>query len=236
MKAMVLAAGRGERMGELTLKRPKPLIEVAGKPLLQHHLERLKVAGFTEIVINTSYLGNQIQEFVGDGSQWGLTISCTYEEARLETAGGILNALPLLGTDPFLVINGDIWIDYPLQQLRRPLSELSGCGKLAAPGNDPMAHLILVDNPSHHPEGDFALQDGLVNVEGDCKLTFSGLSVLSPTLFAASEPGRAPLAPLLRGYMATHRVTGEHFNGTWIDVGTPLRLQQLADQLSSVTN
>ncbi len=217
---MLLAAGRGERMGELTLKTPKPLLPVHGKPLLWHHLNRLSHAGFKEVVINTSYLGEQIQNYVGDGARWNLQVKCTCEPERLETAGGILNALPLLGKQPFLVINGDVWTDYPIEQIPRSI-----------PG---LAHLILVDNPLHHPEGDFAFSGnegvttGKVLPEGKNKLTFSGLSVLSPDLFNTCKPGPQPLAPLLRSAMNKSLVTGEHYQGVWIDVGTPERLQQVA--------
>ena len=234
MKAMVLAAGRGERMGDLTLNKPKPLLEIAGKPLLAHHLERLKAAGFTEIVINTSYLGEQICQFVGDGSPWGLSITCTLEEQRLETAGGIFNALPLLGSDPFLVINGDVWIDYPLAQLQRSMAGFQPCGQTLGRMSEPVAHLVMVDNPAHNPQGDFVLQEDWVTAEGEHKLTFSGLSVISPALFEFCKPGRAPLAPLLRDYMSRQRVTGEYYSGNWIDVGTPHRLQQLAELLSGI--
>lgn len=224
MKVMLLAAGRGERMGELTEHTPKPLLPVAGKPLLWHHLTRLEQAGFRDVVINTSYLGEQIRQYVGDGSDWGLSVQCTHEPERLETAGGILNALPLLGEDPFLVVNGDIWSDYPLKTIK---PEIAG-----------LAHLVLVDNPSHNPGGDFSYNEqGQVSARADMSegvpLTFSGVSVLSPALFDGCEPGKTPLAPLLRAAMDKGVVTGEHYSGTWIDVGTPERLQQVATLLSS---
>ena len=224
MKAMILAAGRGERMGALTATTPKPLLEVAGKPLLAHHIERLRAAGVTEIVINTSYLGAQIRDYVGSGDKWQLKIVCTSEPERLETAGGIINALPLLGADPFLVVNGDIWLDFPLTQLPGSLSGL--------------AHLVLVDNPPHHPEGDFGFDaaTGKLKEESPIRLTFSGLSVLSPLLFADCHPGKQPLAPLLRQAIACGKVTGEHYRGRWIDVGTPERLQQVATLIRAELN
>ena len=223
MKAMLLAAGRGERMGALTDSTPKPLLEVAGKPLLVHHIERLRDAGFSELVVNTSYLGDRIRDFLADGSRWQVSIRCTSEPQRLETAGGIINALPLLGDDPFLVVNTDVWTDFPLASLNRTLHGL--------------AHLVLVDNPEHNRAGDFVLAPDTALVSdpqaaiGDPApqaLTFSGLSVLAPALFAGIPPGRQALAPVLRAAMARGQVTGEHYTGTWIDVGTPDRLAQVA--------
>ncbi len=227
MKAMLLAAGRGERMGALTASTPKPLLEIAGKPLLVHHIERLRDAGFTELVVNTSYLGEQIREFLGDGTRWQVNIRCTDEPERLETAGGIVNALPLLRDEPFLVVNSDVWCDYPLASLRKTF--------------DSLAHLVLVNNPEHNPEGDFVLEADSRLVrdlvhdkasgtgqQAQDALTFSGLSVLSPALFADTAPGKQPLAPLLRAAMAKGQVSGEHYQGTWIDVGTPDRLAQVA--------
>ena len=231
MKAMLLAAGRGERMGTLTESTPKPLLEVAGKPLLVHHIERLRDAGFTDLVVNTSYLGEQIRTFLGDGARWKVNIRCTKEPERLETAGGIINALPLLcdelSDEPFLVVNSDVWCDYPLASLRKTF--------------DSLAHLVLVNNPEHNPAGDFVLEadSGLVrdlvhekasgtDQQAQAALTFSGLSVLSPALFADIAPGKQPLAPVLRAAMAKGQVSGEHYQGTWIDVGTPDRLAQVA--------
>lgn len=223
MKAMLLAAGRGERMGTLTEHTPKPLLRAAGKPLLEYQIERLRDAGFSELVVNTAYLGDQIVAFLGDGSRWGVEVRCTEEPQRLETAGGIINALPLLGDAPFLVVNSDVWCDFPLQTLQQPLSGL--------------AHLVLVDNPSHHPGGDFLLDAASGQVTDNAmavtalaakSLTFSGISVLSPQLFDAVAPGRRPLAPLLRDAMAKGLVTGEYFAGNWVDVGTPERLAHVA--------
>ena len=212
MKVMLLAAGRGERMGALTENTPKPLLEVAGKPLLQHHIERLVAAGFREIVINTAYLGRQIADFVGDGSRFGALVHISAEEERLETGGGIFHALGLLGQAPFVVVNSDIWTDFPLASLPQ---EPSG-----------LAHLVLVPNPSHNPAGDFGLEHGLCQAEeGVPRWTFSGISVLNPALFAEARSGRFPLAPLLRAAMARGQVSGEAYRGIWIDVGTPERLR-----------
>ena len=216
MKAMILAAGRGERMRPLTDHTPKPLLPVAGQPLIVHHLQALRAAGVREVVINTGHLGGQLPRVLGDGRAWGLRIAYSAEPpTALETGGGIFQALPLLGTGPFLVVNGDVWSDYPLARL----VDLKPAG---------LAHLVLVDNPSHHPAGDFALtEDGVVTAEHGRRLTFSGLSVLQPALFAGCEPGRFPLAPLLRQAMAEQQVSGEYYAGRWYDIGTPQRLSDL---------
>lgn len=212
MKAMLLAAGRGERMGTLTAHHPKPLLPVAGKPLLQHHIERIAAAGFSSLVINTAYLGEQIAAFIGhDGARFGLPIQLSEEGERLETGGGVQRALAWLGDAPFVVINSDVWTDFPLQRLPRQL--------------DGLAHLVLVDNPPHNPAGDFVLMQGRCVPQGEPRLTFSGISVLHPRLFADAVPGRFPLAPLLRQAIAQGQVSGEHHRGIWIDVGTPSRLQ-----------
>ena len=214
MKAMILAAGKGERMRPLTLHTPKPLVPAAGKPLIEYHLEALAKAGFTEVVINHAWLGAQIEAHLGDGQRFGLSIRYSPEGEPLETGGGIYQALPLLGDAPFVLVNGDIWTDYDFAALRRPL-----------PG---LAHLVLVDNPGHHGRGDFRLQGEQV-VDGDDApgtLTFSGISVLHPALFAGCQAGAFKLAPLLRQAMAAGRVSGERFAGQWVDVGT---LERLAD-------
>lgn len=215
MKAMILAAGRGERMRPLTDHTPKPLLRVAGKPLIVHHLEALRAAGFTDLVINTGHLGEQLPARLGDGRQWGVRIAWSPEPPdALETGGGIFNALPLLGAKPFLVVNSDIWTDYPFARLPATLTKL--------------AHLVLVDNPPHHPEGDFALADsGGVTETGAPRLTFSGISVLRPELFNGCAPGRFPLGPLLRRAMAKGQVSGERHTGDWRDIGTPQRLAEL---------
>ncbi|MBC3410943.1 nucleotidyltransferase family protein [Pseudomonas sp. SWRI107] len=214
MKAMILAAGKGERMRPLTLHTPKPLVPAAGKPLIEYHLEALAKAGFTEVVINHAWLGAQIEAHLGDGQRFGLSIRYSPEGEPLETGGGIYQALPLLGDAPFVLVNGDIWTDYDFAALRRPL-----------PG---LAHLVLVDNPGHHGRGDFRLQGEQV-VDGDDApgtLTFSGISVLHPALFEGCQAGAFKLAPLLRQAMAAGRVSGERFAGQWVDVGT---LERLAD-------
>ncbi|CAK13387.1 N-acetylmuramate alpha-1-phosphate uridylyltransferase MurU [Pseudomonas entomophila] len=214
MKAMILAAGKGERMRPLTLHTPKPLVPAAGKPLIEYHLEALARAGITDVVINHAWLGQQIEDHLGDGGRFGLSIRYSPEGEPLETGGGIFKALPLLGDDPFLLVNGDIWTDYDFRSLNAPLQGL--------------AHLVLVDNPGHHGRGDFRLQEGQV-VDGDDSpgtLTFSGISVLDPALFDGCQTGAFKLAPLLRKAMAEGQVSGEHFSGRWVDVGT---LERLAD-------
>ncbi|MEA3243904.1 MAG: nucleotidyltransferase family protein [Pseudomonadota bacterium] len=219
MRAMILAAGRGERMRPLTDQTPKPLLKVGGKPLIQYHIEALRDAGFRELVVNHAHLGNQIVERLGDGAQFGVHIDYSAEaEGALETGGGIKQALPLLGEQPFLVINGDIWTDYPYQQLYR---EPEG-----------LAHLVLIDNPPHHPEGDFQLNGRRLTVEGKRKLTFSGIGLYQPDLFADSPDGAFPLAPLLRGAMQAGQVSGEYFQGRWLDIGTPQRLEELNRELA----
>ncbi|QIB06408.1 MULTISPECIES: N-acetylmuramate alpha-1-phosphate uridylyltransferase MurU [unclassified Pseudomonas] len=215
MKAMILAAGKGERMRPLTLTTPKPLIRVGGIPLIEYHLRALARAGFTEIVINHAWLGQQIEDHLGDGSRFGVSIRFSPEGEPLETGGGIFRALPLLGDEAFVVVNGDIWTDYDFSALRRPLKGL--------------AHLVLVDNPEHHPDGDFILADGKVH-DGQTpadNLTYSGIAVLHPRLFDGCTGGAFKLAPLLRAAMAEERVSGEHLKGHWVDVGTHERLAQV---------
>ncbi|EPL15206.1 N-acetylmuramate alpha-1-phosphate uridylyltransferase MurU [Pseudomonas sp. CF161] len=222
MKAMILAAGKGERMRPLTLTTPKPLIRVAGVPLIEYHLRALAAAGFTQVVINHAWLGQQIEDHLGDGSAFGLSIAYSPEAEALETGGGIFRALPLLGTEPFLVVNGDIWTDYDFATLRQP-----------RPG---LAHLVMVDNPPHHPGGgDFCLENGLLHdaTPGAEALTFSGISVLHPELFADCVPGPFKLAPLLRQAMARGQVSGEHMQGRWVDVGTVERLAQVEQLLEA---
>lgn len=212
MKAMILAAGKGERLRPLTLHTPKPLVRAAGVPLIEYHLRALAAAGFNELVINHAWLGQQIEDHLGDGSRFGVSIRYSPEGEPLETGGGIFKALPLLGDEPFLVVNGDIFTDYAFAQLRKPLAGL--------------AHLVLVDNPAHHPQGDFLLAGGQVS-DGQGtgeRLTYSGLAVLSPQLFEGCEPGAFKLAPLLRQAMARGLVSGERHAGRWIDVGTHERL------------
>ncbi|MCC6075042.1 N-acetylmuramate alpha-1-phosphate uridylyltransferase MurU [Pseudomonas sp. GCM10022188] len=214
MKAMILAAGKGERMRPLTLHTPKPLLPVGGMPLIEHHIRALAAAGFNELVINHAWLGQQIEDYLGDGARFGVRIAYSAEGEPLETGGGIQRALPLLGDEPFLLVNGDIWTDYPFAELRR------------APQG--LAHLVLVDNPVHHPEGDFRLQDGRVCARaGQVGLTYSGIAVLDPALFVDCQPGAFKLAPLLLDAMARDQVSGEHFRGRWVDVGTRERLAEV---------
>ncbi|ALI00862.1 glucose-1-phosphate thymidylyltransferase RfbA [Pseudomonas sp. FW306-02-F02-AA] len=215
MKAMILAAGKGERMRPLTLTTPKPLVRVGGVPLIEYHLRALAAAGFSEVVINHAWLGQQIEDYLGDGSRYGLSIQYSPEGEPLETGGGIFRALPLLGDEAFVVVNGDIWTDYDFTALRQPMVGL--------------AHLVLVDNPDHHPSGDFSLVDGQVRdgQPGTQTLTYSGIAVLHPKLFAACVDGAFKLAPLLRDAMAQGQVSGEQLRGHWIDVGTHERLAQV---------
>lgn len=220
MKAMILAAGRGERMRPLTDSTPKPLLSVGGKRLIEYHLEALASAGFQEVVINHAHLGEQIETALGDGGRYGLHISYSPEGQALETGGGIFRALSLLGDGPFLVINGDVWTDYPYEQLLGRSTQA--------------AHLVLVPNPPQHPRGDFFLRGTQVSDEGaEVRLTFSGIGVYAPSLFNDCEDGAFPLAPLLRQAMAEGKVTGECYQGSWFDIGTPERLQQLDEMLST---
>lgn len=215
MKAMILAAGKGERLRPLTLHTPKPLVKAAGVPLIDYHVQALARAGFTELVVNHAWLGQQIEDYLGDGARYGVSIRYSPEGEPLETGGGIFKALPLLGDEPFVVVNGDIFTNYDFANLRRPLG-----GK---------AHLVLVDNPPHHPNGDFLLHDGQVEdgVAGHDSFTYSGIAVLSAALFAGSQPGAFKLAPLLRDAMAAGQVSGERFSGCWVDVGTHERLAEV---------
>ena len=218
MMAMILAAGRGERMRPLTDTCPKPLLQVGGQCLIEHHIHHLAKAGVHDIVINYAWLGEQFPACLGDGSRYGVSIKYSDEGATaLETAGGIINALPLLHGDIFLVVNGDIWTDYDFTRLPKQLSGV--------------AHLVLVDNPAHHPQGDFSLAgDG--KVSDVPALTFSGIGVYARKLFTPYEKQIKPLAPLLRSAMQQGQVSGEHYRGQWWDVGTPARLQELDAFLS----
>ena len=221
MKAMILAAGRGERMRPLTLTRPKPLLEVGGRALIEHHLAGLATAGFRSIVINLSWLGAQIREHVGDGAAFGVAVEYSEEGPEpLETGGGILRALPLLGPGPFLAVNGDVWTDYCYARLRGRLAERD------------LAHLVLVPNPDHHPDGDFVLAGGrMVETRGQ-RLTFSGVGIYRPELFTGHE-GIFRLAPLLRAAAREGRVSAEQFDGAWYDIGTPERLDALNQRYNS---
>ena len=214
MKAMILAAGRGERMRPLTDHTPKPLLDVGGRPLIEWHLAALAAAGIGEVVINLGWLGEKLRAHLGDGRRFGLAIAYSEEGwPALETGGGIHRALPLLGTEPFLLLNGDVFCDYPLLPLvQRGL----GAGDLA--------QLVLVANPEHNPRGDFVMQAGRVVAGEAGRLTFSGISLLHPALFAGCEAGAFPLAPLLRRAITEGQVGAEVFGGFWSDVGTPERL------------
>jgi len=218
MKAMILAAGLGNRMRPLTDHTPKPLLEVAGKPLIVYHIEKLAEAGFSEIIINIAHLGHMIPDALGDGSKWGIPISYSdeQEEGALESLGGIVKALPLLGEEPFLVVNGDVWCDYAFDA--------------SFDLKDNLAHLILVANPEHNRKGDFALVDKKVYDDGVNKFTFSGIGYYTPKLFKEQQYGSAPLAPLLRQAMQKEKVSGEVHRGMWRDIGTPERLQEINQQ------
>lgn len=228
--ALIFAAGLGERMRPLTERTPKPLLAAGGKPLIEWHLEKLAAAAVRYVVINTSHLAEQFPARLGDGSRWGLRIRYAYEGATpLETGGGMLNALPLLGPGPFIAINGDIWCDADLASL--PIEP------------EGLAHLLLVDNPAHHPQGDFSLHGNQVVDDGDTRLTFSGIGVYRPELLAQwhqvidnttqaeGQPPRFKLAPLLRDAMRRGQISGSHHHGRWTDVGTPERLASLDAQL-----
>ena len=220
---MILAAGRGERMRPHTDERPKPMIAVAGKPLIEHHLERLRGAGVTDIVVNLGWLGERIRDALGDGSRHGVHVRYSEEGwPALESGGGIFHALPLLGDAPFLVVNGDVYTDFPLEALARRARALEP---------DVHAHLVLVPNPGHNPRGDFALDQGRVGNRESGRHTFSGLSVHRPEFFAGCQPGHFPLLPLWRAAADAGRMTGEVYAGAWSDVGTPQRLAELEQLL-----
>jgi MurNAc alpha-1-phosphate uridylyltransferase len=210
---MILAAGRGERMRPLTDHTPKPLLLAGGRPLIEHQIRALAKAGFTELVINHAHLGEQIEAALGDGARFGVRVRYSPEGTALETGGGIFRALPLLGEGPFLVVNGDVWCDYDFARAR------------LAPGR--LAHLVLVDNPPHHPRGDFALVGGAARNRDEPRLTFGGIGVYRPELFAGCRPGAFPLAPLLRSACDRGAVSAEHHRGAWMDIGTPERLASL---------
>ena len=255
MKILLLAAGHGKRMRPLTDHTPKPLLKVGGKPLIVWHIERLVRAGFFEMVINHAHLGAQIENCLGDGSRFGAHIHYSREASALETAGGIANALPLLfpgrdkegqgkgGSDkeemdvvqePFAVINSDIFCDYDFTLLPERAFALLA--------NGDSAHLVLVNNPPHHPNGDFALANGRVtqpvsSVSPSATLTFSGIGIYQAGMFKAIARGsRAPLAPLLYAQIAAGKISGEHHQGLWVDVGTPQRLAELDSQVGSLHN
>lgn len=219
MKTLILAAGRGERLRPLTDHTPKPLLQAGGRCLIEYTIESLVHAGFTELVINLAHLGHKIETALGDGNQFGARISYSNEgNTALETAGGIINALPLLGDQPFLVVNGDIATDFTFQRLTTR--------------NAGLAHIVLVPNPAHHGHGDFALANGLIRNQGEPRYTFSGIGVYDPKLFASIPPGKHPLAPLLRNAAEQSQVSGELHRGFWMDIGTPERLREVDTLLS----
>ncbi len=218
MKAMILAAGFGSRLRPLTETTPKPLLRVGGKPLLQYHLQRLASAGITDIVINISWLAEQIEGYFGDGSHFGVSIDWSREAQPLETGGGIANALPLLGSEPFLLINGDVWTDFPLHSISLD--------------QDADAHLVMVANPEHNPSGDFAVANSLVSYDAGPKYTFSGISLFRPQLFAGFKEDCFPLRDVMRPAILAGRVTGAVYTGQWWDIGTVERLTQLNNKLN----
>ena len=232
MKALIFAAGLGERMRPLTDATPKPLLQVGGKRLVEWHLEKLAALGIQEVVVNISWLAEQFPAALGDGARWGLRIAYSHEDATpLETGGGMWNALPLLGAAPFVLVNGDVWTDYDFARLPRE--------------PDGLAHLVMVDRPPQATHGDFALDaDGAVREDGAHRLTYSGIGVYRPQLFdgwrgIVAAPAlvdgkpKFPLAPLLRAHMGAGRITGEHHRGRWTDVGTPERLARLDAELAA---
>jgi len=222
MKAMILAAGRGERLRPLTDRLPKPLIEAGGKPLIGWHLERLAAAGCREVVVNVSHLGEKIVERLGDGAAYGLRVAFSREAQPLETAGGMALARALLGAEPFLLVNGDVYCEVDFSRLR------------GVALGERLAHLVLVPNPAHHPAGDFTLDAGKVGNAPSPRYTYAGVAVIAPKLFAGVEAGsKAQLAPLLRAAAERAQVSGEIFEGTWLDVGTVERLAALEAYLAT---
>ncbi|MGI9330401.1 MAG: N-acetylmuramate alpha-1-phosphate uridylyltransferase MurU [Gammaproteobacteria bacterium] len=218
MKAMILAAGRGERMRPLTDERPKTLLEAGNRALLDYPLSALAAGGIEQVVINLAWQGQKIRDFVGDGSRWGLDVEFSDEgSAALETGGGIRQALPLLGSEAFWLVNADVFTDYVFRSAS------------LAPGA--LAHLVLVPNPTHNPQGDFCLVDGRISTGSGPRLTYSGLAIIDPALLQACAPGRFPLAPLLIAAAEQGAITGERFDGSWTDVGTPQRLAELDARL-----
>jgi len=218
--AIILAAGEGRRMKPLTDTRPKPLIKVAKKSLLERHIEGLAGAGFTEIVVNASYFASQIVDFCDDRQFGDARVTVVVEETPLETAGGIVNALPLLGERPFVVVNGDVYTDFPLARLQ------------ALDLQDDLAHLVMAPNPEHHPAGDFVLKNGRLLAGGQPRVTYAGLSVMSPQLFEGMKPGKSALRPLLDIAIIEARLSGQLWSGLWSDVGTPARLRELENKLN----
>lgn len=217
---MILAAGRGNRMRPLTDTIPKPLISVAGKPLIVHHLLRFAAAGITDIVINVSYLAEKIQTALGDGSAYGVKIYYSIEPIPLETGGGIYQALPLLGSEPFIVMSSDVWTNYPLRNLQHIQLTMQ------------LAHLIMIKNPNHNSQGDFYFANNQLTTNSELKLTYSGFGVYHPNLFKNSQAGIFRLADLLKPAIHQNKISAEYYQGDWIDVGTPERLQFLEAYLN----
>lgn len=226
--AMILAAGKGERMRPLTEHHPKPLLKVGGKALIEWQIHKLVAAGISRIVINQGWLGEQLPEALGQGEAYGVELFYSDEQSfpePLETAGGIIHALPLLGDAPFVVVNGDVWTDYDYAQLQQP-------NLVASLTKQMDAHLVLINNPPHNPAGDFVLNNGLLQTGGLASLTFSGIGVYHPRLFAQCQPGRQALAPILRTAMQKNRIAGSHYAGEWFDIGTPERLAALNQRIN----
>jgi MurNAc alpha-1-phosphate uridylyltransferase len=213
MRAMILAAGRGERMRDLTANSPKALLRVAGRYLIEYAISNIKLAGINEIVINVSYQGDQIKSALGDGAQYGVNIFYSEEPERLETGGGIFQALSLLGNEPFLVISSDIITDYPLHQLPK--------------NPEGLAHLVMVANPAYHPHGDYALNQYKLDLHANPKLTFGNIGIYRPELFAECKPGYFRLANLLNPAIEAGQVTGEQYQGAWCNIGTPADLEEI---------
>jgi len=227
MKAIVLAAGRGERLRPITDTLPKPLVQVAGKPLIVYHLEALVRAGVRDVVVNLSWLAERIRSALGDGDRYGLRITYSDEgPVALETGGGIFNAIQHLGPGPFLVVNGDTYTDIDLGAVRATAAEDTSAGALA--------RIVLVPNPTQHPRGDFALEGDRVIERDTGRFTYSGIGVYRPELFAGCTPGKFPLAPLLQRAIAAGRLRGQLHEGEWCDVGTPQRLAELDDRLKAL--
>tara|TARA_R110002049_G_scaffold269477_1_gene446370 strand:- start:2057 stop:2728 length:672 start_codon:yes stop_codon:yes gene_type:complete len=223
MKAMILAAGRGERLRPYTDSTPKPLLKAGNFLLIEYIIQALAKAGITEIIINIAHLADQFPATLGNGQQYGVNITYSPEQdGALETAGGIINALPLLGEEPFLIVNGDVWTDYNYQDLvQKPLSTGSLC------------HLVLINNPAHNPQGDFVLTSGLIKSEGDVKYTYSGIGIYHPTLFSDLSVQRLALKPILLKAISEEQISGELYKGEWSDIGTIERLERLAAKLTA---
>ncbi|HLF30006.1 MAG TPA: nucleotidyltransferase family protein [Xanthomonadales bacterium] len=219
MRAMILAAGRGERLRPLTDERPKPLLDVGGRPLIEYHLEHLANAGFHDIVINQGHMGDLLRQVIGDGERWRVRIHWSNEQPRaLETGGGIFQALPMLGPAPFLVINGDVWTDYPLSRLRAVKCD--------------WAHLVLIRNPDHNPGGDFSLHGARLSNTGEALHTFAGIGVYHSRLFSHCSPGKFSVVPLLRAAIDEHLVSGELYCGAWADIGNLERLEAVRSSIA----